>query len=103
MAQCKKNQDGVQPAHHQPSSITGRDGYIMMQALVYASEWLKTLPVHQDEPSNRNDMDAILADMSSSSFTKMLRWQAQCKLANKTWESSDQMIAEMNAFMKEDA
>jgi hypothetical protein len=47
----------------QKTSITGRDGYIIAQALAYASEMLKYLCDPHDEPSNRADMDAILDAM----------------------------------------
>ncbi len=47
----------------QKTSITGRDGYIMAQALAYASEMLKHLGPPHDEPSNRADMDALLDAM----------------------------------------
>jgi hypothetical protein len=40
--------------------ITGRDGYIIMQALAFASEMLRAFGPEHDEPSNRRDMDAIL-------------------------------------------
>jgi hypothetical protein len=76
------------------SSITGRDGYIIAQALAYASEWLKTLPVMLDEPSNRSDMDAILATMFSDSWTDDLRWHAQHKLSNGTLKNPNVMIAQ---------
>ena len=48
---------------NQKTSITGRDGYIISQALAYASEMLKYLGNPHDEPSNRADMDAILDGM----------------------------------------
>ena len=47
----------------QKTSITGRDGFIMAQALAYASEMLKHLGLPHDEPSNRADMDALLDAM----------------------------------------
>ena len=96
MTKHSKRDGDVQHAGRQPSSVTGRDGYIMMQALVYASEWLNTLPICWDEPSNRSDMDALLTDMAVPSFVKMLRWQARCKLANKILDNSDLVIVEAN-------
>jgi hypothetical protein len=51
---------------NQKNSITGRDGYIITQALAYASEMLKHLGDPHDEPSNRADMDAILDAMSAN-------------------------------------
>jgi hypothetical protein len=42
------------------TDITGRDSYIIMQALVYSSEFLAALPELYDEPSNRWDMDDLL-------------------------------------------
>jgi hypothetical protein len=102
MIQRKKKQSDMLSAHHQPSSLTGRDGYIMTQALAYASEWLKTLPIQWDEPSNRSDMDAILEDMSSPPFAKMLRWQAKCKLAKQTLQSPDVMIVKVSGSIAQE-
>jgi hypothetical protein len=41
-------------------SITGRDGYIIAQALAYAIEAIAMLPEERQEASNREDMLAIL-------------------------------------------
>jgi hypothetical protein len=82
------------------TDITGRDGYITAQALVYASEWLRSLDELHDEPSNWHDMDSILSEMFSQSIVKLFRWQAQCKLTNKTWETAQELDADFNAFMQ---
>jgi len=62
----------------QKTSITGRDGYIIAQALAYASEMLKYLGHPHDEPSNRADMDAILDAMGAKA--DMQRAFARAKL-----------------------
>ena len=61
-------------------AITGRDGYIMMQALAYASEMLRHLGLPFDEPSNRADMDAILESMGGVGGADMYRAMARAKL-----------------------
>jgi hypothetical protein len=63
----------------QNKSITGRDGYIMAQALAYASEMLKFLGLPHDEPSNRADMDDIL-DAMGVNFADQHRAMARAKL-----------------------
>jgi hypothetical protein len=62
-------------------SITGRDDYIVAQALVYASEFLACLPIQHDEPSNRWDMDDLLKATQDPSFVERHRRLAQAKLA----------------------
>jgi hypothetical protein len=83
------------------SDVTGRDGYIIVQALVYASEWLKSLADHRDEPSNRADMEAILKAIGSTN-DKMFRWQARHKLANTTWASLEEVADDFNAAMQKE-
>jgi hypothetical protein len=61
------------------ASITGRDNYILAQALAYASEWLATLDVMNDEPSNREHMDAILDEIGGH-WAGVFRYQAKVKL-----------------------
>jgi hypothetical protein len=61
------------------ASITGRDGYIIAQALAYASEWLATLDEIEDEPSNRRDMDLIL-DAIGGNWIGSFRYAAKVKL-----------------------
>jgi hypothetical protein len=78
-----------------PTNVTRRDAYIITQAFTYASEWLKSLGDHRDEPSNRADMDTILAAMNSSFVTPM-RWQARNNLANCVFSSSDEMATSLN-------
>jgi hypothetical protein len=64
------------------NSITGRDAYIVAQALVYASEFLACLPIRLDEPSNRADMDDLLsAKLDDPSLVEAYRRAAQEKLA----------------------
>jgi hypothetical protein len=41
-------------------NITGRDDYIITQALGYAIAFIDSLPEHERELSNRTDMVAIL-------------------------------------------
>jgi hypothetical protein len=45
--------------------VTGRDHHIMMNALAYAIEAIGRLPRRWQEASDREDMIALLNDMSS--------------------------------------
>ena len=47
------------------TSVTGRDGYIRLQALLYAVARIQTLPEDQQEYSNMVDMCAIARAMNS--------------------------------------
>src|SRR5579871_506499 len=80
------------------SDITGRDNHIIGQALVYASEWLRSPDDHRDEPSNRRDMEAILATMNPR-FVDLHRWYAQCNLTNRTFSNAAEMTADFNAAL----
>jgi hypothetical protein len=61
-------------------TITGRDGYIIQQALAYASEMLLHLGLPHDEPSNRRDMDAILEAHCGIDGADIHRAMARAKL-----------------------
>ena len=63
------------------NSITGRDEYLIAQALAYASEFLACLPVVHDEPSNRWDMDDLLKATPVPWFVEDFRRLAREKLA----------------------
>jgi hypothetical protein len=86
----------------QKTSITGRDGYIIAQALAYASEMLKHLGDPHDEPSNRADMDAILdamganADMQRAYARAKLHRDPQCFVVNEdgSWTPKYPAVAE---------
>jgi hypothetical protein len=61
-------------------AITGRDGYIIKQALAYASEMLRHLGPPHDEPSNRRDMDALLEALGGVGGADTDRAMARAKL-----------------------
>jgi hypothetical protein len=63
------------------TDITGRDSYIIMQALVYSSEFLAALPELYDEPSNRWDMDDLLKSRIDPACIEHYRKLAREKLA----------------------
>ncbi len=42
------------------TSVTGRDGYLVGQALCIAATWLDSLPKMHRQPSNRNDMARLI-------------------------------------------
>lgn len=71
-------------------NVTGRDSYIIAQALAYASEWMKSLNLPHDEPPNRYDMDDLLEHVAPGMAT-MLRWQAQNKLQNREFPAMEEM------------
>lgn len=52
----------------QAESITGRDGYIVCQALGYAITCIERLPEDQQEWSNCEDMKYLLAHLASDLF-----------------------------------
>lgn len=43
-----------------PASVTGRDGYLVLQALAYAIATIDELPVDRQERSNREQMLQLL-------------------------------------------
>ncbi len=51
------------PNHPNRKSVTGRDGFIMRQALYYAIKYIDGLPEQLREYSNQFDMMKILLDM----------------------------------------
>lgn len=79
--------------------VTGRDPYIITQALAYASEWLRSLGLPFDEPSNRHDMDMLLARYGA--FGELHRHSARNKLRNRTIRSADEWNAIMQADRRE--
>jgi len=90
-------------------NITGRDSYIIAQALAYASEWLRTLDKLNDEPSNRHDMDVFLAEFAPT-LQHSLRSSARNKLRNRIADPDVDWIAiqladieETNAYLAEEA
>jgi hypothetical protein len=44
----------------QLASITGRDGYLVLQALAYAILTIEKLPTKQQEQSNKEQMEKLL-------------------------------------------
>jgi hypothetical protein len=49
-----------------PDGITGRDGYIIAQALTYAIATINALPEWRRENSNWRDMEKILRELAAS-------------------------------------
>jgi hypothetical protein len=48
----------------QPVSFTGRDGYLLLQALAYTILTIEALPESQQEWSNKEDMKFLLDELS---------------------------------------
>jgi hypothetical protein len=61
-------------------NITGRDRYIVCQALAYAIETIASLPERFQEWSSREDMKALLASMSTEQWEQVLRESVCCHL-----------------------
>lgn len=59
-----------------PTSITGRDGYIVNQALLYAIAHIQSLPPEKQEWSNMRDMCAIVR-AHGSFFTLNQSWSVE--------------------------
>ena len=57
----RKVMDKVTKSKSRPGGVTGRDGYLMAQALAYTITIIALLPSHWQEWSNAQDMEAILA------------------------------------------
>jgi hypothetical protein len=58
------------PARQVPPSVTGRDGYIQLQALAYAIVAIELLPPRRQERSNREDMKLLLDHFCSDQWFK---------------------------------
>jgi len=50
-------------------SVTGRDGYVLIKALVYAIAFIDSLPEKQREVSDRDDMVALLNHLTPNPVT----------------------------------
>jgi predicted ATP-grasp superfamily ATP-dependent carboligase len=61
-------------------SVTGRDGYILAQALAYAIEVIGSLPEDRQERSNREDMKKIFEAMFSEQMREIVTYSARCHL-----------------------
>jgi hypothetical protein len=57
----------------QRKSITGRDGYLVLQALAYAIETIAALPDRYQEWSNREDMKCLLAAWAHDGMAEHIR------------------------------
>jgi hypothetical protein len=66
----------------EPKSITGRDGYIVAQALAYAILVIEALPNHSQEYSNCQDMKAIFEARVSEQMRAILMESARFHLFN---------------------
>jgi hypothetical protein len=63
----------------QPVSITGRDGYLVLQALAYAIVTIEALPEAQQEWSNKEQMKELLYILSEGHPGAFLR-DARCHI-----------------------
>jgi len=66
----------------EPDSITGRDGYIVAQALAYAILVIEALPDRWQEASNCLDMKAIFEAMTDERMRAILTESARFHLFN---------------------
>jgi len=58
------------------TNVTGRDGYILIQALCYAIATIDRLPEHRQEASNHQDMIKLLEAMCPDKRTRDFLFQA---------------------------
>lgn len=68
----------------QGTSVTGRDGYIMAQALAYAILTIEALPEPQQEWSNKEDMKRLLDHHLSASMRRQFLDNARLHLGIPT-------------------
>jgi hypothetical protein len=61
-------------------SVTGRDHYIVVDALATALVALEQLPPKQQPASNMEDMKALLAAWASSAMVSAMLAQAKCRI-----------------------
>ena len=59
------------------ANVTGRDHLVISEALIFASEWLASLPRTLDKPSNREDMCTIAEAMCWPQVITVYRSHAQ--------------------------
>jgi hypothetical protein len=69
-----------------PQSITGRDGYVMAQALAYAIEAIEHLPDEWQEWSNKEDMKLLLHTFHPG-MIENLRIEARRHLEQIGWDA----------------
>jgi hypothetical protein len=68
------------------ASITGRDAYIILQALTTAYALIGNLPPHCQEESNRHDMAEILRARLGPDW-KILAHQLRHVVSENEWEN----------------
>jgi hypothetical protein len=74
--------EGLQNMNTEAStlSVTGRDHYIVVDALATALVALEQLPPKQQPESNMEDMKALLAAWASSAMVSAMLAQAKCRI-----------------------
>ena len=72
-----------------PANITGRDGYIMLQALAYAIECIEHLPERWQEWSNKEDMKTLLVAYASQYEADFFRMCACAHIEGRGCEIKD--------------
>ncbi|MEH3117419.1 MAG: hypothetical protein PGN25_07375 [Methylorubrum populi] len=82
-------------------SVTGRDGYIIAKALIWALEYAKTLPDHDREWGDEEDMRAIL-DASLSTAKDMIEKEraiaVELSKLQARGATNDEITAHLNAW-----
>ena len=76
-------------------NVTGRDNYILMQALGYAIEAIGRLPERWQERSNREDMIKLLAAMSDNPEFYRLVARAHLQRRGLTMKDGELVIADL--------
>jgi hypothetical protein len=76
------------PVRQPVGGITGRDGYLIAQALIYAIEIIAALPEWRQEKSNQQDMRLLLTAMLSEDTARHMTENVRWHLFNADREST---------------
>ena len=82
-------------------SITGRDGYLVLQALAYTILTIEALPEKQQEWSNKEQMKELLHVWSRGKSEHYFD-NARHHLDHDSWEEADH-LAESGFYVERDA
>jgi hypothetical protein len=85
----------INKTHASPQSITGRDGYLVLQALAYTILTIEALPEKQQEWSNKEQMKTLLEVWSRGHSEDFLD-NARCHIDGDNWNVFPAYI-ELNA------
>lgn len=89
-------------ANENSNSITGRDGYIVNQALLYAIAHIQSLPEEKQEWSNMRDMCAIVrADMAFFTIQLVCGVEHHTGIVPNLWPEPDEYLTEQERYERD--